>query len=59
MIENLAKEKLNCSNFEEFKVILREWWASDKYKNNEVKNWNDYEDIPASQARILMKLING
>ena len=58
MIENLAKEKLNCSNFEEFKVILREWWASDKYKNNEVKNWNDYENIPASQARILMKLIN-
>jgi hypothetical protein len=58
MVENLAKEKLNCSNFEEFRVILRDWWKSEKYKNDSVKDWNQYEDIPASQARILMKLIN-
>jgi hypothetical protein len=58
MVENLAKEKLNCSSFEEFRVILRDWWKNEKYKNDSVKDWNDYEDIPASQARILMKLIN-
>jgi len=58
MVENLAKEKLNCSNFEEFRVILRDWWKSEKYKNDSVKDWNQYEDIPASQARILMKIIN-
>jgi hypothetical protein len=58
MIENLAKDKLNCGNFEEFKVVLRDWRASGKYKNDEVKNWNDYSDIPATQARILMKVMN-
>lgn len=58
MVQNLAKEKLNCANFEEFRTVLRDWWQSEKYKNNEVKDWNDYDDIPASQARVLMKLIN-
>lgn len=58
MIENLAKEKLNCSNFEEFKVYLRDWWKDGKYKNGSVKEWNDFSDIPATQARILMKVMN-
>jgi hypothetical protein len=58
MIENLAKEKLNCSNFEEFKVYLRDWWKDGKYKNDSVKEWNDFSDIPATQARILMKVMN-
>ena len=58
MIENLAKEKLNCSSFEEFRVILRDWWKDGKYKNDSVKEWNDFSDIPATQARILMKVMN-
>ena len=58
MVEGLAKEKLSCANFEEFRTVLRDWWQSGKYKNNEVKDWKDYDDIPASQARVLMKLIN-
>lgn len=58
MVENLAKEKLNCSNFEEFKFILREWWKTGKYKNDSVKDWNDYSDIPPSESRVLMKAIN-
>lgn len=58
MVENLAKEKLNCSNFEEFKFILREWWKNGKYKNDSVKDWNDYSDIPPAESRILMKAIN-
>ena len=58
MVENLAKEKLNCSNFEEFKFILREWWKTGKYKNDSVKDWNDYSDIPPAESRILMKAIN-
>lgn len=58
MVEGLAKEKLSCANFEEFRTVLRDWWQSGKYKNNDVKDWNDYDDIPAAQARILMKLIN-
>ena len=58
MIENLAKDKLNCSSFEEFKVILRDWWKDGKYKNDSVKDWNDFSDIPATQARVLMKVMN-
>jgi hypothetical protein len=58
MVESLAKEKLNCSNFEEFKVILRDWWKSGKYQNENAKNWNSYEDIEPTDSRILMKLIN-
>jgi len=59
MVENLAKEKLNCSSFQEFKVVLREWWKSERYQNNNAKDWNDYSDISPTDARILMKLING
>ena len=58
MIKGLAKEKLSCASFEEFRTVLRDWWQSGKYKNNDVKDWNDYDDIPAAQARVLMKLIN-
>jgi hypothetical protein len=58
MIQNMAKDKLNCGNFEEFKVILRDWWSNGKYKNENVKNWMNFEDIPATEARILMRAIN-
>ena len=58
MVETLAKEKLNCSNFEEFKVILRDWWKNGKYQNGNAKEWNDFSDISPTDARILMKEIN-
>jgi len=58
MVENLSKEKLNCSNFEEFKVILRDWWKNEKYQNDNAKNWNDFSDISPTDARILMRIIN-
>ena len=58
MLQSLSKEKLNCSNFEEFKVILRDWWKAGKYQNESVKEWQDFDSIPASEARVLMKLIN-
>jgi len=59
MVESLAKEKLNCSSFEEFRVILRDWWKSEKYQNENAKNWNDFSDISPTDSRILMKIING
>lgn len=58
MIESLARDKLNCTNFDEFKVILRDWWKSGKYKNENVGDWNSYSDIPPDQSRVLMKVIN-
>jgi hypothetical protein len=59
MVQNLAKEKLNCSNFEEFKVVLRDWWKDGKYQNEKAKDWNDFSDISPTDARILMREING
>lgn len=58
MMESLARDKLSCSSFEEFKVILREWWKNGKYKNDSAKDWNNYLDIPPAESRILMKVIN-
>ena len=58
MIESLARGKLNCTNFDEFKVTLRDWWKTGKYKHEGVAEWNSYSDIPPAQARILMKVIN-
>lgn len=58
MVQNLAKEKLNCSSFEEFKVILRDWWKDGKYQNERAKDWNDFNDISPTDARILMREIN-
>jgi len=59
MVQNLAKEKLNCANFEEFKVVLRDWWKDGKYQNEKAKDWNDFSDISPTDARILMREING
>ena len=58
MIENLARDKLNCSNFDEFKVVLRDWWKVEKYKNPNVGDWENYSDIPPAESRILMKVMN-
>lgn len=58
MVETLSKDKLNCSNFEEFKVVLRDWWKKEKYQNDNAKNWSDFSDISPTDARILMKIIN-
>lgn len=45
------------SDFESFKADLRKLWAKDLYKNNEIKNWNEFKDIPIKEARVLIKLI--
>tara|TARA_B110000444_G_C18847390_1_gene603021 strand:- start:59 stop:862 length:804 start_codon:yes stop_codon:yes gene_type:complete len=58
MVESLIEDKLNCSNFDEFKMVLRDWWKSGKYQNDSIKSWNGYSDISPTDARILMKLIN-
>ena len=58
MVENLVKEKLNCSNFDEFKVVLRDWWKSGKFQSDNVKDWGDFSDISPTDSRILMKVIN-
>jgi hypothetical protein len=45
------------NDFENFKADLRKLWAKDLYKNNNIKDWEEFKDIPIKEARILIKLI--
>lgn len=56
LLNHLEKEK-NITNFEEFKDFLRTLWSEDKYRNDDIKNWSSFSDIPAKEARILLGLI--
>ena len=45
--------------FEDFnglKDFLRELWQQKLYRNESVKEWVGFEDIPPKEARILLKL---
>ena len=44
-------------SFDEFKNTLRELWSSVDYKNDQVKEWTDFSDIPPKEARILISLV--
>jgi len=51
---------LGYSKFEDFIDILRTWHTTGVYKVPEdinPKDWNDFEDIPAKQAREFLKLV--
>ena len=43
-------------NFDALKVFLREMWAKKLYRNDSVKEWQAFDDIPPKEARILLKL---
>ena len=45
------------SDFESFKSDLRKLWQKDLYKNNNIKDWSEFNDIPIKEARILIKLV--
>ena len=59
ILETNAANKMNCQNFEDFKQVLRDWWREEKYRHEEASNWNDWSDIPPSESRVLLKLVNG
>lgn len=44
-------------DFEIFKADLRKLWTKGSYKNNEAGHWQNFNDIPIKEARILIKLI--
>ncbi len=46
----------NFVTFDEFKNKLRELWSAELYKNEQVKEWQDFSDIPPKEARILIGL---
>jgi len=43
--------------FVDFKVWLRELWKSESYRNAEAANWKAWSDIPAKEARALLKFV--
>jgi len=43
--------------FADFKEWLRELWKSEAYRNENAKAWKDWPDIPAKEARTLLKFI--
>jgi hypothetical protein len=57
LLKKQAKSKLNCSSFDDFKIFLRKIWQDGSYKNEEVKSWEDFVDIPAKECRKLTSLI--
>lgn len=57
ILEQAATKDLGCGSFTDFKESLRKFWAKEMYRNEEAGSWESYEDIPAKEARILLKII--
>ena len=57
MLEKVLKQKYNADSFDKCKVILRDLWKLESYRNEEAKNWNSYADIPAKECRKLIALL--
>lgn len=57
LLKKLAKDKLSCDNFDDFKTYLRKLWQEEVYKNEEAKAWNDFTAIPAKECRKLTSFI--
>ena len=57
VLESLASSKLKCSSFNDFKDKLRELWTLELYRNDDAKNWQEYDSVPAKEARLLINII--
>ena len=57
VLESLASTKLKCGSFNSFKDKLRELWTLELYRNDDAKNWQKYDDVPAKEARLLINII--
>lgn len=56
-LKTIYVDEMNGGGFDDFKELLREWWAKDSYKNPDAKNWNAFEDIPVKEARKIRALL--
>ena len=59
ILKSSASNKLNCTDFNDFKQVLRDWWREERYRHQEASHWEDWGDIPPSESRVLLKLVNG
>lgn len=57
MLDKIAKENINCFNFECFKEYLLDLKESGIYLNKDVSSWNNYSDIPSKECRVLIKIL--
>jgi hypothetical protein len=57
ILKKVAKEKAKCEDFDDFKNLLRKLWTEDKYKNEQTKNWSNFESIPAKECRTLISIL--
>jgi len=56
-LQKTLAEVLNITDFDDFKNYLRTLWKSETYKNEDIKDWNSFNDVPAKECRILIALI--
>ena len=57
VLESLASSKLKCNSFGDFKDKLRELWTLELYRNDQAKDWNSFDAVPAKEARLLINII--
>jgi hypothetical protein len=50
-------EESGVISFEDFLECLRIWWKDGDYQNDSASDWASYKDIPAKEARVLIKLL--
>ena len=58
LLEKNLMDRHGIDTFDGFKDLLRDLWKSDKYINESVKDWNNFADIPAKEARKLISIIS-
>lgn len=58
LLEKTLRDKHSVDSFDSFKEKLRDFWKDGKYVNEEVKNWNSFNDIPAKESRKLIGILS-
>jgi hypothetical protein len=58
LLEKTLASKHDVNSFEEFKGLLRTLWTEKKYVNEDVKDWESFDNIPAKEARKLIGIIS-
>jgi len=58
LLQKTLRDKHSIDSFDDCKELLRELWKSDKYRNEDAKEWSSYKDIPTKEARKLIVALN-
>jgi hypothetical protein len=60
-LQKQAESVLGCTDFQDFKSHIREWWrnkVAGVYQNESISKWEDWSDISDKDARILVGVIS-